>query len=122
MNELKNVTSKLFKNTNESLNVELESHKVDLSNLDNLKKIIDRGRKIYDRGVVFIDKKTALQKEAKTLNADSKALLSGGEKMVNDFIKTAKDLGIDINSIKEVEEAINTLGVLNTVFKQSEQL
>jgi hypothetical protein len=114
MNELKNVTNKLFK-------TELESQKVDLSSIDYLNKIISRGKSIYDRGVTFINKKTALQEEAKTLNADSKALLDGGEKIINDFIKTAKDLGIDVNTIKEVEQATNTLGVLNTVFKQSQK-
>jgi hypothetical protein len=110
----KNVFSKLFAKT------ELASHKVELALLDNLKRVITDGKSIYDRGVQFIDKKTALQKESKTLNADSKALLKGGEKFLNDFINTAKDLGIDVNSIKEVEQATNTLGVLNTISKQTE--
>ena len=114
MNELKNVTNKLFK-------TELESQKLDLSSIDNLNKIISRGKSIYDRGVAFINKKTALQEEAKTLNGDAKALFDGGEKMINDFIKNAKDLGIDVNTIKEVEQASNMLGVLNTVFKQSQK-
>lgn len=111
----KNVFSKLFTKT------ELGSHKVELRNIDNLKRIISDGKSIYDRGVEFINKKTALQKEAKTLNADSKALLVGGEKLLNEFIKNAKDLGIDVNSIKEVEQARNTLGVLDTIQAQSQK-
>ena len=114
MNELKNVTNKLFK-------TELANHKVELKSIDDLKRIISNGKSIYDRGVEFINKKTALQKEAKTLNADSKALLIGGEKLLNEFIKTAKDLGIDINTIEEIKKATNTLGVLDTVLKQSQQ-
>jgi len=109
----KKMFTKLFK-------TELGTHKVELALLDNLKRVITDGKSIYDRGVEFINKKTALQKESKTLNADSKALLNGGEKFLNDFISTAKDLGIDVNSIKEVEQARNTLGVLNTVLKQTE--
>lgn len=109
--ELKKIGNKLFLNT----------QKVDLSSIDNLKRIISDGKSIYDRGVEFINKKTSLQKEAKTLNADSKALLVGGEKLLNDFIKNAKDLGIDVNSIKEVEQARNTLGVLDTIQAQSQQ-
>jgi len=110
--ELKKIGNKLF----------LETHKVDLSSIDNLKRIISDGKSIYDRGVDFINKKTSLQKEGKTLNNDSKALLSGGEKILNDFIKNAKDLGIDTNSIQEVEQAKNTLGVLDTVFKQTQNI
>ncbi len=112
MSELKTVYSKLFK-------TELASQKVELSNIDNLKRIISDGKSIYDRGVEFINKKTSLQKEAKILNKDAKGLLVGGEKLLDEFIKSAKDLGIDINSIKEVEQAKNTLGILDTVLAQS---
>jgi len=99
----------------------LGTQKVELRNIDNLKRIISEGKSIYDRGVNFINKKTSLQKEAKTLNADSKALLVGGEKLLNEFIQNAKDLGIDVNSIEEVKQAKNTLGVLDTIFEQSKQ-
>lgn len=114
MSEIKRVMNTLFK-------TELASQKIELKSIDDLKRIISNGKSIYDRGVEFINKKTSLQKEAKTLNADSKALLVGGEKLLNEFIKNAKDLGIDINSIEEVKQATNTLGVLDTVFKQSQQ-
>ena len=99
----------------------LGNQKVELRSIDILKRIISDGKSIYDRGVQFIDKKTTLQKEAKTLNADSKSLLIGGEKLLNEFIQNAKELGIDVNSIKEVEQARNTLGVLDTIQKQSQQ-
>lgn len=115
MSTLKNVGNKLFK-------VELENHNIELSNIDNLKRIISEGKSVYDRGVEFINKKTSLQKEAKTLNNDSKALISGGEKMLNDFVKNANDLGIDVNTIKEFEQAKNALGVLDTVFKQTQNV
>ncbi len=114
MSEQKTVFNKLFK-------ADLASQRVELSNIDNLKRIISDGKSIYDRGVDFINKKTSLQKEAKVLNKDAKGLLVGGEKLLDEFIKSAKDLGIDINSIKEVEQARNTLGVLDTVLAQSKE-
>ena len=114
MNTQKQVFKKLFKE-------DLENHKIALKNIDNLKRIISDGKSIYDRGIDFINKKTSLQKEAKVLNKDAKGLLIGGEKLLDEFIKSAKDLGIDINSIKEVEQARNTLGVLDTVLAQSKE-
>ena len=115
MNVEKLVFSKLFKE-------ELAVQKVELNSIDALKRIIGDGGKIYKRGVDFIEKKTALNKDAKTLNADSKALLTGGEKLINQFISSAKDLGIDVKGIKELQEAIDVLGTLNTIEKQSQSL
>ena len=101
---------------------ELASQKIELNSIQALKRIITDGNSIYKRGVSFIDKKTNLNQEAKTLNADAKALLVGGEKLINQFISSAKELGIDTKSIKELEDATNVLGVLNTVEKQSQSL
>lgn len=114
MSEQKVVFNKLFKKE------ELASEKIELSSIQMLNRIISDGKSILNRGTEFINKKTSLQKEAKVLNKDAKGLLIGGEKMINEFVKTAKDLGIDINSIKEVEDAINALGVVDTVLKQSQ--
>ena len=121
MSTLNNVFKKL-EHTDKIAKVNLESQKVELNSIDALKKIISNGNSIYKRGVEFIDKKTALTKEAKTLNADAKALLTGGEKLINQFVNSAKELGINTSGIKELEDAINILGVLNTVEKQSQSL
>lgn len=116
MSEQKVVFSKLFKKE------ELASQKVELNSIQALNRIISDGNKIYKRGVEFVNKKTELQKEAKTLNNDSKSLLVGGEKLINEFIKSAKDLGIDTSGIQELKDAVNVLGVLDTVEKQSASL
>lgn len=115
MNTQRIVNEKLFK-------TELSNHKVELNSIQALNRIISDGDKIYKRGVEFINKKTELTKEAKVLNADAKGLLVGGEKMINEFIKSAKDLGIDISNIQELKDATNVLGVLDTISKQSSSL
>lgn len=99
--------------------VELESQLIELANIQDLGRIISDGKSILSRGTDFINKKTALQKEAKVLNTDAKSLLSGGEKIINDFIQSARDLGIDVKSVKEVQMAIDALGAVDTVVKQS---
>ena len=101
---------------------ELATQKVELNSIQALNRIITDGNSIYKRGVEFINKKTSLDKEAKTLNADANSLLNGGEKLINQFVASAKELGIDTKGIKELEQAINVLGVLNTVEKQSKSV
>ena len=116
MNTQNKVFNKLFK----SEKVELESQKLELANIQDLGRIISNGKSILSRGSEFINKKTSLQKEAKVLNTDAKSLLTGGEKLINDFVKSARDLGIDIKSVKEVQMAIDALGAVDTVVKQSQ--
>lgn len=116
MNTENKVFNKLFSNEK----IELESQKIELANIQDLSRIISDGKSILSRGSEFINKKTALQKEAKVLNTDSKSLLTGGEKLINDFIQSTRDLGIDIKSVKEVQLAIDALGAVDTVVKQSQ--
>ena len=94
--------------------------KIELGSIENLKKIISNGDIIYKRGVDFMSEKTALVKKAQVLNDDASSLLTGGQKLINDFISSAKDLGVDTKNIKEVQEATNILGLLNTVQKQTQ--
>jgi hypothetical protein len=115
MNTDKKVFNKLFS----APKVELASEKFDFANMQDLSRIVSAGKSILTRGSQFINKKESLQKEAKVLNADSKALLTGGEKLINDFIKSAKDLGLDVNNIKEIQMAIDALGVVDTVELQT---
>jgi hypothetical protein len=97
----------------------LASQKVELASINDLKKIIENGKSIYKRGVQFVDKRDALKKEAITVNGDAKGLLTGGQKLINEFISSAKELGINVNQIKEVQEAIDILGPLDTIEKQT---
>ena len=97
----------------------LASQKVELASINDLKKIIENGKSIYKNGVQFVDNKDALKKEALNLNGLAKALLSGGQKLLNEFLSSAKELGINVNQIKEVQEVEDILGVLNTIEKQT---
>ena len=113
MNTLQNVYDRLSDKT------ELAKHEVELASINDLKKIIENGKSIYKNGVQFVNKKDALKKEAVTLNGFAKGLLSGGQKYLNEFLSSAKELGININQIKEVQEVEDILGVLNTIEKQT---
>jgi hypothetical protein len=115
-----NTENKVFNKLFFEDKVELASQKIELSNLQDLSKIIASSKSILSRGSEYINKKTALQKEAKVLNTDSKSLLTGGEKLINDFIKSAKVLGVNVNSVKEVQMAIDAIGALDTVVKQTQ--
>ena len=61
----------------------------------------------------FAQNREAFTKEARVLNADADAMIKGGLKIINDFEKAAKELGVNPNSIKELKEAIDVLGVLD---------
>lgn len=115
-----NTENKVFNKLFSEEKVELASQKLELANIQDLGRIISDGKSILARGTEFINKKNALQKEAKILNTDSKSLLTGGEKLINDFVKSARDLGIDVKSVKEVQMAIDALGAVDTVVKQSQ--
>jgi hypothetical protein len=101
MNELKNVTNKLFK-------TELESHKVDLGLVDDVRKkitLIDdlsqkmdinlkkhqANKKIYDESL-----KSLLDSKTQYYN-NTKDIMSISRKMTD----TAKDLGVNVESLKE---------------------
>jgi len=93
---------------------------VQLSNIQVLNKIINEGKRITSRGESFMKEKDVFLRTAKTLNADSSSLLSGGMKFIQDFEKNAKNLGVAPNSVVEYNAAMDMLGVLNTVSKQTE--
>ena len=97
----------------------LGKEKVELKSIQMLNKIISEGNKTYNRGVKFVQNREILTKEARTLNADATALLKGGKKLIQEFEKNAKDLGLNPNSIKELQKAIDVLGVMDTIDKQT---
>jgi hypothetical protein len=114
------IESKVFEKLFTTDKVELASQKIELSNLQDLNRIISDGKSILTRGTDFINKKNSLQKEGKSLNTDAKSLLVGGEKLINEFVNSARELGIDVKSVKEVDLAINALGAIDTIVKQSQ--
>lgn len=98
---------------------ELSAEKVELSNTQMLNSIISEGNKIYNRGVKFVQSREALTKEARRLNSDAESLIKGGSKMIDDFESKAKELGVNPNSLQEFKKAIDALGVMNTIEKQT---
>ena len=85
-----------------------------------LKSIIQESKSIYKRGVKFVNDRETLTKEAWRLNGDAEGLLKGGKKMIADFRSNAKELGISPDSVKELQQAEEALGVMNTISKQTE--
>tara|TARA_R110002167_G_scaffold360953_1_gene578800 strand:+ start:334 stop:708 length:375 start_codon:yes stop_codon:yes gene_type:complete len=112
---IEKVYSKLPKT--ELAKVELE--KIELANIQMLDRIISDGGKIYNRGVKFVQNRETLTKEAKRLNSDATSLLSGAQKLIQEFEKNAKDLGIKPDSIKQFQKAIDVIGVMDTIDAQT---
>ena len=115
MNTQREVFNKLFKEEK----TELATQKIELKSIQMLNRIISDGNKIYNRGTKFVQSRETLTKEARRLNSDATSLLKGGQKLIQEFEKNAKDLGINPNSIQELKKAIDVLGVLNTIDKQT---
>jgi len=100
---------------NESVN----EANVDLVNIQMINRIIKEAKKIYNRGLKFVKNRENITKEAQRLNRDSSSLMEGGEKIIKEFEVNAKELGISPKNIKEYQKAIDWLGVLYTIQKQS---
>lgn len=95
--------------------------KVELSNLQFINAIVNDGKNINKRGIKFAQNREVLTKEARVLNADAKALLKGGLKIIKDFEKKAKELGVKSSNVKELKEANDVMGVMDTIIKQTEK-
>lgn len=98
---------------------EQTTEKVELRNIQMLNRIISESNKIYNSGVKFVQSREALTKEARRLNSDAESLIKGGSKLIEEFEKNAKELGVNPNSSKEFQKAIDALGVMNTIEKQT---
>lgn len=95
------------------------TQKVDLANIQMINSIIKEANKIYNRGLEFVKNRENITKEAQRLNRDSSSLINGAQKIIKEFEVSAKELGISPKNIKEYQKAIDSLGVLDTVQKQS---
>jgi ribosomal protein S18 len=98
---------------------ELSAQKVELSNTQMLNSIISESNKIYNRGVKFVQSRETLTKEARRLNSDAESLIKGGSKMIAEFKSKAKELGVNPDSLQEFKKAIDALGVMDTIEKQT---
>ena len=98
---------------------ELGTHKIELSNIEMLKSITSDAKSIYNRGVKFVQKIEALTKEARVLNGDAKAMLRGGSAIISEFESKSKQLGLNPNDFQEFKKAIDAVGVMDTIEKQT---
>lgn len=117
MNELKNVTNKLFK-------TELESHKVDLALTDDIKKIISEANNFktqYDGAAMAAVNNL---KEAKRLAGNWRDNLSQANNLIINLTQKANELGIDVPkevlSYKEIvtkgaKDADNFVKIINKI-------
>jgi hypothetical protein len=114
---IEKVYSKLPKT--ELAKVELEAQKFELSSISLLNDIAKEANKIYNRGVSFVNDRDALTKEAQVLNINATQIFKGAEKVLNDFVSKAKELGIDPRTIPEFKKANEVLGPVDTVISQT---
>jgi hypothetical protein len=117
MNELKNVTNKLFK-------TELESHKVDLALTDDIKKFISEANNFktkYDGAAMAAVNNL---KEAKMLAINWRDNLSQANNAIINLTQKANELGIDVPKevlnykevvTKGVKDADNFVKIINKI-------
>jgi len=111
--------NRVFKTLFKESKTELSTERIELKNIQMLDRIVSDGNKIYNRGNKFVQDRESLTKEARRLNNDATSLLKGGQKIIQEFEKNAKDLGINPNSVNQLKKAIDVLGVLDTIDKQT---
>lgn len=106
MSTLKNVGNKIFK-------TELESHKVDLATIDDLKKAIAEGQK--QEANLYSDFKGALNgiiSKAREIEIKYNVLLSNINEPLFQSEKQAKELGLDFRSTDFYKQANSVIKAL----------
>lgn len=131
MSELKTVYSKLFK-------TELASQKVELALVDDLSKLISLNPNYVDRAVRInnnveslfkvlngiMDEIENMQTQLSNIDGAKNALGANAQDINNVISKIqtqVKDLGLDINSIKGYNEALNIVKTNNSLMNSLEQ-
>jgi|LakMenE01Jun11ns_1017448.scaffolds.fasta_scaffold9911222_2 hypothetical protein len=131
MNTLKNVTNKLFK-------TELESHKVELALVDDLSKLVSLNPNYVDRATRINDNVESLFKVLNNIMDDidnmktqlsnidgAKNALGANAQDINNVINKiqvqAKDLGLDVKTIKGYNEALDIIKKNNSLMNDLEQ-
>ena len=104
MSELKTIGNKLFK-------TELASQRVELASLKELQKSISDIKggisEVEKRGNQLANELGQAQKTKNALGDSIKSILSYGQftkQQIDDFKAKAKDLGVDVSSVKELKE------------------
>jgi hypothetical protein len=89
MNELKNVTNKLFK-------TELESHKVDLALTDDIDKLFKEALNFKNKYKGSSEKLIESVKDAKRDIQNYRDKLNDSGKLINDLKNKSKELGLEL--------------------------
>ena len=114
MNELKNVTNKLFK-------TELESHKVDLALTDDLKTTLSSLKdqifiddEVYSKSIKISSDLELLKKQAAERIIDNEKVVQASfkkiqlaEKFIAQAERVSKELGIDVKTLPNYNEVID---------------
>jgi len=96
MNTLKNVGNKLFKTTNESLNVELESHKVELALTDDIDKLFKEALNYKNKYKENSDKLIIAVKDSKIAIQNYRDYLNKSKLLIIDLKNKSKELGLEL--------------------------
>ena len=115
--QLNKIFSKLAK---EDKKTELKSEKVELKNLQNVERIVKEGLDLNKKAQKFESEINSFTKKARLYYGLAEGLESGGEKMLNEFAKAAKDLGLNAKDLPKFKEAENILGVMNSIKQRLE--
>jgi len=128
-----NTQNRVFKKLAQSEKVELSAHKVELGAIDDLKELITDAKRIIglqEDGVKWGNKAEREYKEVKKVVNDAEGITRGAIRQAANLKKesqsifnkveiSAKDLGINVNSIKEYNEAFK---LVSKMFENQNEL
>jgi len=128
-----NTQNRVFKKLAEETKVELSAQKVELGAIDDLKELITDAKRIIglqEDGVKLGNKAEREYKEVKKVVNDAEGITRGAIRQAANLKKesqsifnkveiSAKDLGINVNSIKEYNEAFK---LVSKMFENQNEL
>jgi len=128
-----NTQNRVFKKLAEETKVELSAQKVELGAIDDLKELITDAKRIIglqEDGVKWGNKAEREYKEVKKVVNDAEGITRGAIRQAANLKKesqsifnkveiSAKDLGINVNSIKEYNEAFK---LVSKMFENQNEL
>jgi len=129
----KKIMSSVFEKISNGKKVNLESQKVELALVDDLKELISDSKRIIslqEDGVKWGNRAEREYKEVKKVVNDAEGITRGAirqagnlkkesDKIFNKFEIASKDLGINPNSVSEYKEAIK---LINKMFENQNEL
>ena len=129
----KKIMSSVFEKISNGKEVSLESQKVELALVDDLKELISDSKRIIslqEDGVKWGNRAEREYKEVKKVVNDAEGITRGAirqagnlkkesDKIFNKFEIASKDLGINPNSVSEYKEAIK---LINKMFENQNEL